>query len=94
MIKLDDALSGVMNLGFDTSPIIYFVEQHPKYIDLVREIIRRVDKSILFGYSSVVTLTEVLIHPKRFKNISIEKEYRDLMLNSRNFTLLPNTSSH
>ncbi len=29
MTKLDDALAGVTLLGFDTSPIIYFVEAHP-----------------------------------------------------------------
>jgi len=26
-MKLDDALAGVTHLGFDTSPLIYFVEQ-------------------------------------------------------------------
>jgi hypothetical protein len=31
VIKLDDALTGVDRLGFDTAPLIYFVEAHPRY---------------------------------------------------------------
>ncbi|HSO76916.1 MAG TPA: type II toxin-antitoxin system VapC family toxin [Blastocatellia bacterium] len=89
VIKLDDALAGVTRLGFDTSPIIYFVERNPKYLDLVREVIRRVDLGKIEGRTSVVTLTEVLSKPKQSGNAAIEAEYRSLMLNSRNFALLP-----
>jgi predicted nucleic acid-binding protein len=89
VIKLDDALAGVTRLGFDTSPIIYFVERNPKYLDLVREVIRRVDLGEIEGRSSVVTLTEVLTKPKQSGNAAIEAEYSSLLLNSRNFALVP-----
>jgi len=89
MTKLDDALAGITKLGFDTSPFIYFVERNPQYLNLVREVIRRVDAGQLAGYSSVVTLTEVLTHPKRLKNIALENEYSDLLLHGRNFKLIP-----
>jgi hypothetical protein len=42
MTKLDDALMGVTRLGFDTSPVIYFVEANPQYDALVTEIFQRV----------------------------------------------------
>ncbi|MEK6299234.1 MAG: type II toxin-antitoxin system VapC family toxin [Acidobacteriota bacterium] len=89
VIKLDDALEGVTRLGFDTSPFIYFVERNPKYLDLVREVIRRVDLGEIEGLSSVVTLTEVLTKPKQSGNAVIEAEYSSLLLTSRNFALLP-----
>jgi predicted nucleic acid-binding protein len=89
VIKLDAALTGVTKLGIDTSPFIYFVERHPTYVDLVREIVRRVDTGTFVGYSSVVTLTEVLTQPKRLGNIPVESEYRQLLLHSRNFALVP-----
>ena len=38
MIKLDDVLSPVTALGFDTPTFIYFIERHPDYLDIVREI--------------------------------------------------------
>jgi predicted nucleic acid-binding protein len=88
MTKLDEALTGVMRLGIDTAPFIYFVERNPKYVDLVREIVRRIDGGPIAGYSSMVTLTEVLTKPKKVGDTITEKEYRDLLLNSRNFELV------
>ena len=89
MIKLDDALSAVTALGFDTSPLIYFIEQHPHYLNVVREIFRRVDSTTIAGYSSVITLTEVLTKPKQLRDARVESEYRNLLLYSRNFSLIP-----
>lgn len=87
MTKLDDALLGVTRLGFDTPPFIYFVERNPAYVDLVRAVLQRIDAGQIAGYSSAVTLTEVLTQPKRSQNIRVENEYRDLLLRSRNFLL-------
>jgi predicted nucleic acid-binding protein len=87
--KIDTALIGVTRLGFDTAPFIYFVERNPKYLALTREIIRRVDTGIVAGYSSVISLTEVLTQPLRLGNAALANEYRNLLLHSRNFTLLP-----
>ncbi|MEP7337275.1 MAG: hypothetical protein ABI977_05980 [Acidobacteriota bacterium] len=61
MTKLDDALAGVTRLGFDTAPVIYFVEANPKYDALVTEIFQRVTNGALFGATSVITLSEVLV---------------------------------
>jgi len=89
MIKLDEALAAVTALGLDTSPFIYFIEQHPSYLTVVREIFRRVDSMAIAGYSSMITLTEVLTQPKRLQNSTVENEYLSLLLYSRNFTLIP-----
>ncbi len=89
MSKIDEALVGVTALGFDTAPLIYFVERHSAYVDLVREFVQHVDTGTVVGYSSTVTLTEVLTQPKQKGNITVEQEYRALLLHSRNFTLLP-----
>lgn len=89
LITLDDALTGVTVLGFDTSPFIYFIERHPNYVELMREIIRRIDVGSIAGYSSAVTLTEVLTKPKQAGDTVVENAYRTLLLGSRNFTILP-----
>jgi predicted nucleic acid-binding protein len=89
MINLDDALSGVSALGFDTAPIIYFVEAHPHYDALVTEIFRRVAAGPLRGITSVVTLTEVLVHPIQQGDMQLSDEYRSLLLTSRDFQTLP-----
>ena len=88
MIRLDEALAGITVLGFDTSPFIYFIERHPGYLDVVRDVIRRINAGVVTGYSSVVTLLEVLTQPKRIGNTAIEGEYRDLLLHGRHFELI------
>ncbi len=49
LTTLDAALSGVTALGFDTSPFIYFIERHPAYVHLVREVFLRVDAGTIAG---------------------------------------------
>ncbi len=88
MTKLDDALTNVAKLGFDTAPLIYFVERNPKFVDLMREVVRRVDAGQISGFSSMVALIEVLTKPKKVGDTKTEIEYRDLLLYSRNFKLL------
>ena len=88
-MRLDEALQGILRLGIDTAPFIYFVERHPDYLGLMREIIRRIDAGEIEAVGSVVTLTEVLTHPLRFKNVLLAQRYRDVLYRSRNFRLLP-----
>jgi predicted nucleic acid-binding protein len=88
LIRLDDALANVTALGFDTAPFIYFVERHPAYVALMRDVFGRVDAGRISGYSSVITLTEVLTRPRQEGNTTIATAYRSLLLGSRNFTLL------
>ena len=54
----------------------------------MREIIARVDVGAVKGYSSVITLTEVLTLPKRLQNTKLVDDYQDLLINSRNFALI------
>lgn len=89
MTRLTGALRGVTRLGIDTSPFIYFLERHPTYGPLVREVLEYVEAGTIWGCSSVVTLTEVLTLPKRHGDIAVETAYRTLLLHSRHFTLLP-----
>jgi predicted nucleic acid-binding protein len=88
-MTIDEALEGVAVLGLDTAPLIYFVEQHPVYVDIMRAIIQRIDQGRIAAVSSVVTLTEVLTMPIRLSNQHLENEYRDLLTHSKNFVLQP-----
>jgi predicted nucleic acid-binding protein len=87
-MKLDLALKGITALGFDTSQFIYFVEEHPSYLNIMDEIICRVDQGKISGYSAVITLTEVLVKPKKLGNTDLEQEYQALLQQSRNFDLV------
>lgn len=93
MTKLDDALMGVTRLGFDTSPVIYFVEANPQYDALVTEIFQRVSNGAPLGATSVITLSEVLVQPIIRQQTLLQREYRDLLLRSRNFSTLAISAS-
>ena len=51
MTRLADALAavGVVSIGLDTSPIIYFVEAHPQYDSLVEEIFQQITQVRIQG---------------------------------------------
>lgn len=93
MIKLDDALVGVQHLGLDTAPFIYFLERNVTYVDLVREVVRRISTGVLTGHTSVITLTEVLVQPLRLGNTALAQRYQRFLSRSRNLSLEAITAS-
>ena len=66
----------------DTAPIIYYIEEHPKYLPLVDQIFPRLSSAnnSIYAFSSILTLTEVLPHPLRQNNRDLAKRYRDFLL--------------
>jgi hypothetical protein len=62
-MRLEAALAGVSRLAFDTAPMIYFVEAHPRYDALMTSIFERIARGEIKGVTSVITLTEVLVRP-------------------------------
>ena len=88
-MKLDDALKGVSKLAFDTAPIIYFVEANPTYDTLVSKIFSRVAAGDIEGWTSVISLSEVLVQPMIAGRNDLQKSYRELLLGSSNFHTLP-----
>ena len=88
-MKLSDALSGVSRIGFDTSPIIYFVESNPNYVDVMRSIFQQVDSGTLTGCTGMITLSEVLVKPLQNGNRFLADAYRTILFNSRNFYIVP-----
>ena len=88
-MKLDEALQGVSSLAFDTAPIIYFVEANPAYDKLVFNIFNRVSAGELEGWTSVISLSEVLVQPIVVGRNDLQNAYRELLLRSSNFHTLP-----
>ena len=80
-----DALRGNV-IGLDTTPLIYFTEENPTYIEVVDPFFKAVGDGELIVVTSVVTLLEVLVRPIRDGNSSLAQRYRDFLLNSNNVT--------
>jgi len=80
-----EALRGNV-IGLDTTPLIYFTEENPTYIEVVDPFFKAVGDGELIVVTSVVTLLEVLVRPIRDGNSSLAQRYRDFLLNSNNVT--------
>jgi predicted nucleic acid-binding protein len=85
-VKISDALKGVALLGVETSPFIYFVERHPIYLDRMRAIFQLVNAGKPKVVASVIALAEVLVLPIETGNETYQREYREMLLNTRSIT--------
>jgi predicted nucleic acid-binding protein len=90
-MKISDALIGVKRLYLDTAPLVYYVEENPIYVERMDAVIKAVENTPIQAVSSAITLTEVLSHPIRLGHTRYEKAYRDILLHSGGFELLPVT---
>lgn len=86
-----DPLYGVRRLGLDTAPFIYLIERNVTYLARARAVFRLIDNGVITGYSSVMTLTEVLTQPLQTNDHIVAAEYRRFLLDSQNLFLAPIT---
>jgi len=80
-----DSLKGEL-VGLDTAPLIYYIEEHPAYLESVCFFFEAVDRGDFKVITSTITLLEVLVQPFRHNNITLAEEYRSILLNSANVT--------
>lgn len=82
---LVDELQGT-RVCIDTAPFIYFIEEHPKYLSIVRPVFAEIDTGRIEAITSTLTLLEVLVHPFKTNNDAIAKKYREILLHSSGLT--------
>src|SRR5947209_2709275 len=88
-MKVPDAIRSVTRLFLDTSPVIYYVERHPRYVAVVDDIFNRIDAGTLPAVTSPVTLVECLVVPCRLGQASVQKDFTDLIVNGQGITFVP-----
>jgi predicted nucleic acid-binding protein len=75
-------------VGLDTAPLIYFMEQNPNYLEMMRLFLRAFDRGDFRMVTSTVTLVGVLVHPLRQGNTILVQEYREILLNQESLTVV------
>lgn len=88
-MKVADSLKGVQRLYIETAPLIYYVEEHPTYIAKMDVVVTTVENTSIEAVSSVITLTEVLNQPIKVGNTKLEQDYRNILVNSGSYRLVP-----
>lgn len=86
---LTEALERVDRLCIDSAPVIYFIEQHPRYIELLDIVFQRIAAGAMIGVSSVITVTEVLTLPMKKGDARLQNGYIDLLLHAAGFMTVP-----
>ena len=76
-------------VGLDSAPLIYFIEQNPTYLEMMRLFFRTLNQGEFRVVTSVVTLPEVLVYPLRQGNTTLAQQYRDILFNAEGLTTIP-----
>lgn len=81
-------------VGVDTAIFIYLIEEHPKYLRLVRPLFAEVDQGRREVVTSAVTLLEVLVVPYRSGNSLLAAQYEELLTRSRGVRMADISREH
>ncbi len=87
-MTLSDELAQINTIFIDTAPVIYFIEAHPQFGPLVKEIVTAFQGGNLNAYSSVITLTEVLPKPIEEGNERLARKFADFLKHGINLSVI------
>lgn len=87
-MALIDELPNGSRVAIDTAPVIYFVERHPRFLQVVRPLFEAADAGRIELVTSAVTLLEVLVVPYRAGDADLARRYEALLTRGRGLTLV------
>jgi predicted nucleic acid-binding protein len=83
-----EALRGTV-VGLDTAPLIYLIEENSVYLPFVRPFFEAANRGEFRVITSILTLTEVLVHPMRHGDQELAAQYRRILLRARQIRTVP-----
>ena len=86
-LKILKTLKGINSIAIDTSPFIYYIEEHKDYIETIEPLFALINHGHIIAYTSLITLIEVLTKPMEAKDESLAEKYETLLTNSDNLIL-------
>lgn len=92
-MTLSEELSKIRSVFIDTAPIIYYIEAHPQYGPLVKDIVIAFQSGILNAFSSVITIVEVLPKPIEAGNEILANKFFEFLMSGKNISMMEITSS-
>ena len=86
--SLEDFLNRHRLIGADTMVFIYHLEDHPVYAPLTEMIFESWEAGSTFGITSIITLLEILVKPKRDRNSDAVRDYKEILTTYPNLRLV------
>lgn len=87
-MTLSKELAGFSSVFIDTAPIIYYIQAHPEFGPLAREVVIAIESGSLTAYSSVLTLTEVLIKPVGINDVALAQKFVQFIKHAKHLILI------
>jgi len=76
-------------IALDTAPLIYFIEEHSVFYPRVEQFFLAMRRGDFEVVTSVLTLTEALVHPIRHNKPKLAETYRDILLHTNHLKTIP-----
>ena len=76
-------------IALDTMIFIYHLENHSAYSHITEKLFSDIENGVYHAVTSLVTLLELLVKPKREGALKAASDYRDLLLTFPNLEFLP-----
>lgn len=83
-----DSLKGQV-VGLDTTPLIYFIEKHPDYVNIIRSFFKVVEDGECEVVTSTITLLETLVRPLKLGDKYLVEKYRTILLKTKGLKTVP-----
>jgi len=78
---------GAGPVGLDTAPFIYLIEEHPRYLPIIRPVFSAIAAGRLLAVTSGLTLLETLVQPYRSGMAPLADRYEAVLTRSRGLRL-------
>lgn len=72
----------------DTAPIIYYIEAHPQYGPIVKDVVHSFQTGSIAAFSSVIALTEVLPKPVEAGDEKLAGRFLEFLKFGKNISLV------
>jgi len=92
-VSLSKEISNIHSIFIDTAPIIYYIEAHPQFGPLVKEVVNAFQAGKLIAFSSVIILTEVLPKPIEAGDVKLAGKFADFLKFGSNIKLVETSES-
>lgn len=87
-VTLSEELARINSIFIDTAPVIYFIEAHPQFGPLTKEVVNSFQTGSLTAYSSVITLTEVLPKPIENDDEKLARKFSEFLKHGKHLTMV------
>lgn len=87
MERIEDKIREYKRIAFDTNLLIYIMEKHPIYFDVVKTIFTSIEKGQVYAVTSMLIVTEILTKPLKDANRRLVQQYKAIVSTFPNISI-------